>query len=931
VLALLLGGAAAGATDTAPESHRVETQAVTSSLRVCYYEFEPLVSRGADGKPRGLYIDLLEHVAREEAWRLEYVHGTWDECLRSLAEARVDLVPVVGYSEERAKTLAFNAEFPVLDWGVVFTRDGSPIRTIFDLRGKRIGVLRGSIYTQGFRALLEQFGIDAAIVEKGDYHGVFAALERGELDAGINAQLSGAAIAPQYRLQPTQIYFSPVRLAFAAPRVQSGVLRALDAHFAALKAKPGSLWYELFARWMPGSSTTRAPRWLVPVLGSAAALLVISIAFAWVLRRQVAARTAALRTANAQLRESEALLRTFSDAIPDPIFLKDRQGRWLFANPAARSVVGRSPGAVLGRTDGEIHDDPAIGAALMETDERIMASGVAEVVEETIETPAGYRVYLSTKVPYRDQDGRVIGIIGSARDISERIRAEEALRESEHRFRSLNERASDIVLVTDRQGIITFASPSLARVTGLAPADVLGGSCFDAVHPDDLARMRQSFGLVAADPAVRREDELRIRRADGRWLLMRAETGNLLDVPSVHGIVINSRDITEQRHAEEQLRQAQKLESIGRLAGGVAHDFNNLLTVILSCADALQDDFRAGAPVKLEEIQEIRAAGERASGLTRQLLAFARKQVIAPVPLDLNAVVRDSEKLLRRVLDADVDLVVTLHPGLWSAHCDPGQIGQVILNLVVNARDAMPRGGRLAIETTNAVIDEDHVARYPGERPGDYVRLVIRDSGTGMSPEVKSHLFEPFFTTKAPGRGTGLGLATVYGIVKQSDGYAHVASEPGEGTAVEIWLPRTRDVAATVAPPRAPAEQRGTERLLVVEDDPHVREVTVRSLRGGGYEVLVAASGQEALAFGAERLRQVRLLVTDVVMPGLDGRALASELLRRHPALRVLYVSGYPQDAIAERGVLMAGVELLPKPFTASALLARVRAVLDVR
>ncbi|MFL5273735.1 MAG: PAS domain S-box protein [Anaeromyxobacteraceae bacterium] len=923
--ALLLSGAARAAYDL-PDASIVDGEPPAEHLRVCTYEFEPLVSLDAAGKPRGLYIDLLEHVAREERWVLEYVGGTWDDCLGALAAGRVDVVPVVGYSEERARRFAFSAEVPVLDWGVVFTARGSPIQTIFDLRGKRIGVLKGSIYTQGFRALLEQFGIEAQLVEKSDYRGVFEAVEAGALDAGIDAQLSGAAIAPQYHLQPTQLYFSPVRLAYAAPRARADLLRRIDARFAAWKANPDSVWYELFARWMPGRAAPRTPRWLLPVLASAGALLVVSLAFTWMLRRQVASRTAELRRANAQLRDGEKLLRTFSDAIPDPIFLKDRQSRWLFGNPAVLEVVGKSSEAVLGRTDAEIYGDAAIGAALIETDRRVMESGVAEVLEETVQTPAGNRVYLSTKVPYRDAEGRVIGIIGSARDITERIRGEEALRTSEHRFRALNEHASDIVLVTDGEGVVTFASPSLVRVMGVSPDDVLGRTCFGAVHPDDLERAKAAFAAVRAEPGTRRTLELRVRRADGTWALQHAEMGNLLDVPSVRGIVVNSRDITAQRRTEEELRQAQKLESIGRLAGGVAHDFNNLLTVILSCADALDEDVRAGAPANAEDIHEIRAAGRRASELTRQLLAFARKQVIAPVPLDLNAVVRGSEKLLRRVLGEDVELVVKLQEGLWSTRCDAGQLEQVIVNLVVNARDALPRGGRITVETSN--VDAHHAgARAPDGR--DHVRLAVRDAGTGMSPEVKAHLFEPFFTTKAQGRGTGLGLATVYGIVKQSDGWVHVDSEPGVGTSVEIWLPRTREVAAIAPPAPPPAVLTGTERLLVVEDDPHVREVTVRSLRGGGYDVLVAQSGEEALALDAAKACDVRLLVTDVVMPGVDGRALAEDLLRRHPALRVLYVSGYPQDALADGGVLAPGVELLPKPFTPAALLARVRAVLD--
>jgi two-component system, cell cycle sensor histidine kinase and response regulator CckA len=522
----------------------------------------------------------------------------------------------------------------------------------------------------------------------------------------------------------------------------------------------------------------------------------------WALRRE--------RSGMRRVRESEALLRTITDAIPDPVVLKQRDSRWLFCNPATLQVVGKTMDEVIGQTDAEIYDDPAVGAALMETDRRIMQSGEAEVVEERIVGPQGYRIFLSTKAPYRDADGRVAGLIANARDITDRKRAEQEL----------------------------------------------------------LA-------------------------------------------------------------AEERFQQAQKLESVGRLAGGVAHDFNNLLTVILSCSDALQDDLRAGRPAALEDAEQIRTAGGRARELTGQLLAFARRQVTAPVPLDLNDAVRNSERLLRRVLGEDVQLSVELEPRLWTVVCDPGQVEQVILNLAVNARDAMPRGGTLALRTGNLLADETHTARDGEARAGEWAQLTVQDSGAGMGPEVLAHLFEPFFTTKPKGSGTGLGLATVYGIVSQADGHLHVRSAVGQGTTVEVCLPRRLEAAQRPRSAVAAPARGGTETVLAVEDDPLVREITARALRSGGYRVLVAGSGAEALET-ADRLQgRLHLLVTDVVMPGLDGRALADELRRRNPGVRVLYVSGYTQDVISHHGVLDSGVELLPKPFTSGALLAKVRAVLD--
>jgi PAS domain S-box-containing protein len=535
----------------------------------------------------------------------------------------------------------------------------------------------------------------------------------------------------------------------------------------------------------------------------------------------------------------------------------------------------------------------------------------------------------------------IINILSRRRDVTEKKRAEEALRRSEERFRAAFQTSPDAICITGvSDGTYLTINKSFTRMAGWEEQDVLGRSSLDLgiwVDPGDRARLVE--GLRAE--GVVRNLEADFCRKDGRVFsgLMSASLISIAGVPSLLSV---TRDVTEWKRSqgererlEEQLRQAQKMEAIGQLAGGVAHDFNNLLTVILSNTEALQEDLDrdvGASPAKRALVQDIGVAGQLARDLTRQLLAFARRQVIAPVPLDLNALVRGGQNLLRRVLGEDIELVAALQPDLWPVRCDPGQMEQVILNLAVNARDAMPGGGQLAIETANVQIDGSRAASQQGMRPGPHVRVAIRDSGQGMSPEVKARIFEPFFTTKPKGRGTGLGLATVYGIVKQSEGYILVESEPGSGTTFELYLPRVVAEVTEVeaAPPDREMRPRGSETVLVVEDDPLVREVTVRSLRTGGYRVLVAADGRDALDVAAGE-QDMRLLVTDVVMPGMSGREVADELCPRHPGLRVLYVSGYTQDAIAQRGVLESGVEFLPKPFTASSLLERVRAVLDTR
>jgi signal transduction histidine kinase len=382
------------------------------------------------------------------------------------------------------------------------------------------------------------------------------------------------------------------------------------------------------------------------------------------------------------------------------------------------------------------------------------------------------------------------------------------------------------------------------------------------------------------------------------------------------------------RVSEARVQDTLRLESIGRLAGGIAHDFNNLLTVILSGAAALRGDFGAGGSASGEIVQEIEGAALRARDLTRQLLAFARRQVTAPVPVDLNALVLTAEKLLRRVLDENVEIATVLEPALWTARCDPGQLEQVLLNLGANARDAMPRGGRLTIETANVLVDGDMVADRPFMRPGPYARLTVRDTGGGMTPEVKEHAFEPFYTTKPFGQGTGLGLATVYGIVKQNGGYVFVDSEPGQGTKFDLFFSRTFAAPAERPAAREQAAQGGTETVLVVEDNAGVAQVTVRALRSAGYRVLIARDGPQALEIAGGEKGRIDLLVTDLVMPGPSGHEVARELRERRAEMKLLYMSGYPRDGLARNGML-DGADFLPKPFTPASLLARVRQILD--
>ena len=512
---------------------------------------------------------------------------------------------------------------------------------------------------------------------------------------------------------------------------------------------------------------------------------------------------------------------------------------------------------------------------------------------------------------------------------AERVAAEAALRANEQRFRALVEHSWDAIALFGPDGAILYGSPATTRILGYDLEEFVGRNAVDLVHPDDRDAVVGRLTETMTHPGARVEVVARVRHKDGSWRYLEGVFTNLLDDPSVNAIVNNYRDATERRSLEQQVIQAQKMEAVGRLAGGVAHDFNNILTAIGGHTDLLLADLAPDDPRRLD-VDEIHRAADRAAALTQQLLAFSRRQVLQPKVLDLNALVQNVENLLRRLIGEDVILAAVLAPDAGRVRADPGQIEQVIVNLAVNARDAMPGGGRLTIETRNVELDADYAAEHPAVVPGPYVSIAVSDTGTGMTTEVQAHMFEPFFTTKEVGKGTGLGLATVYGIVKQSGGSIWVYSELGHGTTFKVYLPRVDDPAdlLTKAVPTDAASLRGTETILLVEDEPAVRAVARQVLTRQGYTVLEAPDGQAALAMVDATGPSIDLVLTDLVMPGMGGRNLADNLVRRFPDLRVLYMSGYTDDAIVRHGMLESGHAYLQKPFRPEALVHKIWEVL---
>ncbi|HEU5041570.1 MAG TPA: ATP-binding protein [Gemmatimonadales bacterium] len=501
------------------------------------------------------------------------------------------------------------------------------------------------------------------------------------------------------------------------------------------------------------------------------------------------------------------------------------------------------------------------------------------------------------------------------------------LRDRQEWFRMLLEHGSDVILTLDRDWRIGFAGPSLPRVLGWTPDQIARQPLDDYLHPEDADGVRAALELTVARSGFGEPIAFRFRHADGGWRSLEAIGNHPRNWSGPEHIIVSARDITLRERLEAQLRQAQKMEALGRFAGGVAHDFNNLLTAIQGYSSLLLLDMGPADPHR-EDLEEIRKASERAAALTRQILAFSRGQVGDPEPADLTAIVRDLERMLPRLIGEDVALVTVLEPGLRLVHADPRQLEQVIMNLVVNARDAMPDGGRLTIETYNELVAEDDPRVGQELPPGWYAVLTVSDTGTGIAPEIQASIFDPFFTTKEPGRGTGLGLSTVYGIVKQAGGHIEVESAPDHGSTFRIYLPQLAAQHAGRAVSR-PAESnpRGEETVLLVEDEESVRVFASKALEKQGYTVLEARHGRDALLRLGEYGGAIHLLITDIVMPEMSGSELARRLIADRPDLRVLYMSGYADGETAVRG-LAAGAAYLQKPFTSDTLARKVREVL---
>ena len=634
----------------------------------------------------------------------------------------------------------------------------------------------------------------------------------------------------------------------------------------------------------------------------------------------------------AKLREIETRFLALIQNAPFVTYVKDNDGHYVFYNRESERVFHLGTRHYYGKTIRDVYD-ATYAASIVDMDRRVVETGEPILQEVRMPPDVEYEWALLVKFPIRDEDGNIIGIGGFDIDRTKQKRAELALATSEAQRQATEQRFRRVFDLVQEgiwihvDGKIAFANPAAARLFGAKnPEELIGMPVFNIIHPDDrqraIERTRNLKDKLQPLPLT----EMRVLGLDGKTRIGELQAAPFIQDGVLH-VISSGRDVTALRDAESRLHQAQKMDAVGQLTGGVAHDFNNLLTVIIGALDLDPEHIPAEMRPALD--QALRAA-ERGAALTHRLLAFSRQQMLVTRSVDFNRLIGDMDELLRRTLGEHVEVELKLASDLWPALADSGQVENSLLNLAINARDAMPEGGKLTIETTNVHLDDDYAGSNAEVTPGDYVMMAVTDTGTGMPPDVLAHVFEPFFTTKEVGKGTGLGLSMIYGFAKQSGGHAKIYSEVGHGTTVRLYLPRLtneslKSDSTAVTPPR----KGGGETILVVEDNPDVRRLVLRQLRDLGYEVIEAANGPQALKI-LDDGATIDLLFTDVVMPGgMTGRQLAEAAKTRRPNLKTLFTSGYTEDSILRLGKLDPGVRLLSKPYRKHELATRIRESLD--
>ncbi|MFW5640293.1 MAG: transporter substrate-binding domain-containing protein [Thermodesulfobacteriota bacterium] len=896
--------------------------------------FPPYEFIDENGRPAGYNVDLTRAIAREMGLNVEIRLGRWPERIDALKAGTIDVMQGMFYSPGRDLHFDFTPAHTVSHYvAVVRKGEGSAPETVEALEEKRIVVASGDI----MHDFIIEHGLENQTTVVADPEEALRGLAEGEHDCVLSPRVTAFFLMEKYgwsHLVPAQKPLLAPEYCYAAAKGQ----KALLAQFSeGLKTLENSGEYrKIHDKWLgvyqetPASLIT-ALRYSALVIIPLLAVLAAALAWTWALRRQVAEKTRVVRA-------SEEYQRAMIACSPVALYTIDPEGNVLSWNRSAERIFGWRAEEIIGNPLPMVPEDKRGEFDALR--KQILAEGgfFGKELMRLKKDGALFPVSLSV-APVRNDCGEIVGILGSAEDITERKTREKQLRESESRFRMFAELAPVGIVISNEREQTLYANPRFTEIFGYTLEDMSSvEQWWGLAYPDEALRNRiREKWRKAAEEARRNHSEIKpmeypVTCKDGgvRHIEFRmAATGNLK--------VVVFTDISERKNAEAeheklhaQLLQAQKMESVGRLAGGVAHDYNNMLSLIIGYAELALDKTGPDDPLR-EDLNEILSAAMRSADITRQLLAFARKQTIRPKVIDLNETVEGMLKMLRRLIGEDIDLSWRPGPGRMPVFMDPSQVDQLLANLCVNARDAIGGVGKITIETGRIRFDAEYCADHAGFIPGEFILLAVSDDGCGMDQATLDNIFEPFFTTKGVGEGTGLGLSTVYGLVKQNQGFLNVYSEPGKGATFKIYLPphaKAKDEEPAKAPESTETPVGRGETVLVVEDETPILHLVQRVLERLEYHVLAAATPAMALALAEEHAGAIDLLITDVVMPEMNGRKLAETLLAYYPDLKVLFMSGYTANVIAHRGVLEEGVHFIQKPVSNRDLAVKVREAL---
>ncbi len=792
-------------------------QAQSPTIRVGMYQNKPLIFTDESGTPQGIYPDILNAIATEEEWQIDYVECAWSNCLELLESGEIGLMTAIAYSEERDEIFDFTQETVISNWGQIYTPRLSDIQSILDLEHKRIAILENDIHAMRLEELLDAFALQSTLVTVNDYYEVFQLVENGDVDAGVVNRLFALQNGSAYAVDKTSIIFNPLEIRFAAPAGENaGLLQAIDSHLAAMRLDQESIYYQSINRWYEtgGETIFALPDWLKWVISAAVGIALLFMMTSVVFRRQVQARTAELRRRNDELQQEIA------------------------RREQAEAEIAR----------------------------------LATVIEQAAET----------------------------------------------------------VLITNLKGEIVYANPYVEKATGYTIAEIRGQNLRDLYERCDQEDQFKELWQTVTDHKTWRGEFCSVHKNGSQFY----ERATFFPIKNAGGKIINyaavKEDITQERAYRERSLEQERLAAVGQLAAGIAHDFNNIMTVILLYAQLARRITEL--PPKVEQrLFTIEEQAKRAAYLIQQILDFSRRAVLEKRPLTLAPFLKEMVKILRRTLPENISFDLVHEPNQYTIDADPTRIQQAILNLALNARDAMPEGGQITVQLDRLLVSQGGERPLPDMNPGDYVTIAVADTGTGIPADTLNHIYEPFFTTKGPGKGSGLGLAQVYGIVTQHNGYVDVQTEMGKGTTFTIYLPASPLPQDTVQRDTAVLTTGKKETILLVEDNQETRAALLESLSMLNYQVMAAANGQEALELFDKHQAQIALVLTDIVMPIMGGRELLQALRQRYADIPIVMMTGHPMGDQLDSLMAEGMTDWLLKPLNLDKLAQLLTQLLEKR